>query len=269
MRYPICLNSNTYKGSSLDDAVEGARRAGIHLIEISAVAGCQHIDPQISDNQLHSLRDTLATHGLEAVALGGHANLTTLEGRQLFRRNLQLGARLGVKYVVTGTGDRHGDSTSIEDEAGFSRTIRKLAEAAGDFGVTMAIETHGANYATGAQLLKLIQKVDSANLAINYDTGNTIFYGDTDPYDDLEVCLDHIVGIHLKDKAGARAEWNFPAVGEGETDFARIAGILLDSPRQGSIPLSIEVEFTPKGPSSLDQVHTAVQTSVETIQSLW
>lgn len=269
MRYPACLNSNTYKGYSLDDAIVGAERAGITLIEISAVDGCQHIDPDVSDAQLAQLHAKLAAQGLQAVALGGHADLTSPEGRALLVRNLELGSRLGVTYVVTGTGARHDDTTTIDDEEEFSRSLREMAAAANDLGVMIALETHGANYATGAQLLGLLERVRSANLAINYDTGNTIFYGDTDPYDDLELCLDSVVGIHLKDKAGGRSEWNFPAVGEGDTDFARIAGILRGSSREGVIPLSIEVEFTPEGPSDLEQVHAAVRTSAETIRSLW
>ncbi len=269
MQYPACLNSNTYKGFSLEDAVLGAEQAGIRLIEISAVEGCQHVSPEISDTEIAKLREYLAEHGLEAVALGGHANLTAPDGRELFLRNLELGARLGVSYVVTGTGDRHDDATTIEDEADFVRTIQSLAEAAADAGVTMALETHGANYATGAQLLKLLGRVGSPQLAINYDTGNTIFYGNTDPYGDLAACLDRVVGIHLKDKTGERDEWNFPAVGDGDTDFGRVAHILNNHAGDGTIPLSIEVEFTPAGPAGLSQVHEAVRTSVDTIRSLW
>ncbi|GEM_PF-6055957 len=35
MNNPICLNSNTYHGFTLEEAVEGAHRVGIKLIELT------------------------------------------------------------------------------------------------------------------------------------------------------------------------------------------------------------------------------------------
>lgn len=269
VRFPVCLNTNTYRGYSLTHAMDGAQRAGIHLIEISVADACQHIDPHISNKDLRTLQAALKERKLHVVAIGGHANLTTSAGRSQFGRNLELGARLGVRYVVTGTGETHDDSTTISDRTEFSQRVRELAGTAHDLGIQMAIETHGANYATGAQLLGLLREVDSPGLAINYDTGNTIFYAGVEPYDDLESCLSDVAGIHLKDKAGAQNEWNFPAIGEGATDFPRIARILTRSPRAISVPLSIEIEFTPLGPSSVDEIHAAVLSSRETVERLW
>jgi L-ribulose-5-phosphate 3-epimerase len=266
---PVCLNSNTYAGFDLDDAIVGAERSGIRLIELSAVDGCQHVPPVLSDREADALLRRLHDSGLTPIALGGSANLTTANGRALFRSNLELGAQLGVDYVVTGRGERHGDHSRIGDPATFAAEVAALAHHASMLGVRMAIETHGGNYATGAQVAGLLAGVASDNLFINYDTANVIFYADTDPYDDLEGCLDLVIGIHLKDKAGRRNEWDFPAIGDGETDFARIAGILAGSARTDRVPLSIEIEFTPAGPGSLEAVNSAVLKSVATIESLW
>lgn len=269
MMNPICLNSNTYASFPLEDAIIGAERSDIHLIELSAVDGCQHVGPDLTDREADAVLRRLAESGLITVALGGSANLTTEKGRDLFRRNLILGAQLGVDYVVTGTGDRHGDRRGIHDPDVFVAEVAALAEEARKAGVRMAIETHGGNYATGVQVQELVAAIGSDALFINYDTANVIFYGDTDPYDDLEQCLDRVIGIHLKDKTGKRDEWNFPAIGEGDTDFAQIREILAGSNRTDSVPLSIEIEFTPAGAGSVAEVHRSLAASVATIESLW
>lgn len=269
MPFPICLNSNTYHGFSLAEATQGAARAGITTIELSAVAGyTEHITPDIDEAELTRALDDLDAHGVRAVALGGHANLTTPAGRDLFRRNLDLGARLGVDYVVSGTGETHGDEERIDDEDDFVEQLRGLADEATGLGLRIALETHGANYATGAQVNRLVRLVGSPAVGINYDTGNTIYYGRVWPYEDLASVLPRLTGIHLKDKAGAPDEWDFPALGRGTTDLARVLDILRHGTAVATVPLSIEVEFTPAGPKDVQEVHHAVETSVATLRAL-
>ena len=269
MPFPICLNSNTYHGFGLADALHGAAAAGITHIELSAVAGwTEHVSPDASDADLARLLAELDAHGLRATALGGHANLTTPAGRQLFRRNLLLGARLGVDYVVTGTGETHGDEERIGDEPAFVAELALLAAEAARAGVVVAVETHGANYPTGAAVARLVEQVDSPALGIAYDTGNTIYYGGVEPYDDLATALPRVTGLHLKDKAGRPGDWHFPAIGTGTTDMARVLGVLAAGSTDAVVPLSIEVEFTPAGPADVAEVHRAVQTSVTTLRAL-
>ncbi|MCU1417569.1 MAG: hypothetical protein JWP32_1743 [Schumannella sp.] len=263
MPFPLCLNSNTYHGFSLDAALEGASRAGLKLIELSAVAGyTEHVMPGLDDAGVDAVLASLRRRGIRAVALGGHSNLTTEEGRARFRANLHLGSRLGVEYVVTGTGETHGDESHIDDEQDFAGQTRELAGEAESLGLRIAIETHGANYATGDAVRGLVERIGSPAVGIAYDTGNTIFYGGTPPYDDLARSLPNVVGIHLKDKAGHPADWNFPALGDGDIDFARLLELLRAGDTGAVVPLSIEIEFTPAGPADVEEVHLAVTRSV-------
>lgn len=269
MPFPLCLNSNTYHGFSLDDAIEGAARAGLRLIELSAVTGyTEHVMPYADEEQLAQLRETLTSRGIRAVALGGHSDLTSEEGRAHFRANLGLASRLGVGYVVTGTGETHGDETEIDDETSFAGRLRELAGEAISLGLRIAIETHGANYPTGDAVARLVKAVGSPGLGMAYDTGNTIFYGGVAPYDDLQRSLPHVIGVHLKDKVGGAQAWDFPAIGDGETDFAHIRAITRAGDTGAVIPLSIEIEFTPAGPATVEEVHDAVVRSVMHLRSL-
>ncbi|MCK9177210.1 MAG: sugar phosphate isomerase/epimerase, partial [Clostridiales bacterium] len=101
---------------------------------------------------------------------------------------------------------------------------------------------------------------------INYDTANAIFYGDVDVVQDMEAVIDDIAYIHLKDKAGPKDVWNFPALGEGYVDFENIFKLLKN--RQNDAPLSIEIEFTERGPRDADEVDAALVTSANYLKSL-
>ena len=265
MKNLVCLNSNTYHGFSLEQAVTGARRAGIRYIELSAGRGwTEHISPDMTDADVDAVRSLLTANGIVALAVGGHANLTTPQGRDQFRRNLTLAHRFEVDYVVTGTGETHGDETEIDDEARFVEDLRTLGRAATYLGLGIAIETHGANFNTGVRVQALVDKVGLANVGVAYDTGNVIFYADVEPYEDLRLSAPSVSAFHLKDKRGAHDVWDFPALGQGDLDLARFASIVETS--GCTAPLSIEIEFTPDFPTDVEIVHAAVADSVRALQ---
>ena len=57
MNNPICLNSNSYHGFTLEEAVEGAKRAGIKLIELAGVIGwTEHVHNNFSDAQVAKVK---------------------------------------------------------------------------------------------------------------------------------------------------------------------------------------------------------------------
>lgn len=267
MNNPICLNSNTYHGFTLEEAVEGAHRAGIKLIELAAVNGwTEHVRNDYSDAEIARVLDLLKLNDIRAIGMCGHTNIQTKEGQETFRKNLQLAKRLGVQYVTLSTGETHGDDSVVGDDTELVGILRELGEFAQNLGLDMAIETHGNNYATGQGVIALLKKVDLPNVRLNYDTGNVVFYGATEPYEDLEASTDSIIGIHLKEKSGAQNEWNFPAIGRGDLDFHRILNILR---KKGcTTALSIEIEFTPSGPNGVEDVHESLAYSVDTIKRL-
>lgn len=267
MNNPICLNSNTYHGFTLEEAVEGAFRAGIKLIELAGVNGwTEHVKNDFSDLQIKNVLNLLKEHDIEAIGMCGHTNIQSKEGQDTFKKNLILAKKLGVKYVTLSTGETHGDVSVIGDDTELVNIIRDLGTVAANLGLEMAIETHGNNYATGHSISGLLKKVNMPNVRMNYDTGNVVFYGAIEPYDDLEASTGLITGIHLKEKTGAQNEWNFPAIGRGDLDFDRILKILKKN--ACTTALSIEIEFTPAGPNGVEDVHESLAYSVNTIKRL-
>lgn len=267
MKNIVCLNSNTYHGFSLDDAIEGAVKAGYSYIELAAVRGyTEHVLPEMTDAELEEVKNKLDKNGMTCIALAGHSDLMKQEGIENFSKNIELASRLGCKFITTSTGEAHDDDSEIDDEAVIVQTLKSLTEKCMEHGITLCIETHGNNYATGDAVKALSKKVGLENFGSTYDTANVIFYGNTMPYEDLEQSADNVKFMHLKDKLGANNEWNFPAIGSGNLDMKKIFGILEKT--NCTAPLSIEVEFTSEGPADLEEVHQAIQDSYQTVEKL-
>lgn len=267
MKNIVCLNSNTYHGFSIDEAIEGAVNAGYSYIELAAVRGyTEHVLPEMSDAELEEVQNKLKRNGITCIALAGHSDLMKEEGIENFSKNIELASRLGCKFITTSTGEAHDDDSEIDDEEVIIRTLKKLSEKCKKYGISLLIETHGNNYATGNAVKSLGEKVGSSNFGVTYDTANVIFYGNTMPYEDLEQSADNVKLIHLKDKLGPNNEWNFPAIGKGNLDMKKIFGILQKT--NCTAPLSIEVEFTSEGPANLEEVHQAIQDSYQTVEKL-
>ena len=104
-----------------------------------------------------------------------------------------------------------------------------------------------------------MRKVNSDRVKVNYDTANVVFYGRVDPVEDLKACVSDVAFLHIKDKAGAADEWNFPAPGKGYIDFDGIFDVL--NQNGNNSPFSVEIEFTAAGPSTLEEVNQAVRDS--------
>lgn len=267
MKNCFAVSTNTYHGFALDEALTGIAQAGFKYVELTGVAGwTEHVNWQMSAAEISALKAKLAQHGLTALALSGHCNIIAPDGLEAFLKNIDLAARLGCQVIVTGTGETHGDKSLVENEANLIETLRKIAQHAEKAGIGVALETHGNNYNTGQAMAQLVNKVGSDFIGINYDTANVIFYGNVRPEEDLINGLARLKFVHLKDKAGANQEWNFPAIGKGTLNFSKIFALLQEHQYAG--PISVEIEFTPDGPGSLQAVHQAVQDSFAHIRKI-
>ena len=264
-RFPIiAVNTVTYLPYSLDDALHGIGAAGFKYVELASIPGvCQHIPLDMDDTAIETLRQKLASAGLQLCSLSSHSDLTSREGSKLAMQAISLASRLELSIVNTAVGGPLNDN---ENESLFLENIPEIANYARQCCVVLALEIHGTLTSTGKKSLDLIRKVNHPNVKINYDTGNSLYFADTSPYDDLMEALPEVAHIHLKDKIGGRGVWNFPPIGTGEIDFRRILDSLSATNYSG--PMSIEIEFTEKGWPSLTEVDEAVVVAFRNLSSL-
>lgn len=262
----LAINSNTYHGFSLEEAIKGASRAGFTQIELSAVKDhTAHVLPEMSSEQLQEIKEMLEEYQLRCAGIGAHSNIMKADGIANLLKSIDLAVEFNCSYIITATGDSHHDSDVIEDERVLARNLEPVIEKCEKLKKTLVVETHGNNYPTGVALKKLAAALNN-RVKINYDTANVIFYGNALPYEDLEASVDYVSFIHLKDKRGSYNEWNFPAIGDGELDFRQIFGILRKADYTG--PISVEIEFTPAGPANLEEVNEAVKRSYSYLSRL-
>jgi L-ribulose-5-phosphate 3-epimerase len=260
MQNPLAGHTNTYHTYGLDDALEGIAEAGYRHVELSAVPGwTEHVELNGSDE----LRRKLDAWGLTPVSLSAHSDLTTREGLEHGITAVRWAADYGIRIVNTAIG---GHASQDEDERAFLQHVGKLADAAEQAGVVVALEIHGEIMASGARTLPLLERIGRDSIKINYDTANVEFYGGERAVDDLERVAPQLAHVHLKDTTGGKGVWNFPALGTGTVDFARVLEILDRAGYSG--PYSVELEFQGEPWPPLAEVNEAMRRSYEHLRSL-
>jgi L-ribulose-5-phosphate 3-epimerase len=260
----VAVSTNSYHTYGLDAALDGIAEAGFRDVEISAVRGwTEHLSLDADDAELAAFREGLRRRGLRLSALSGHSDLTTDEGVELGLRALELCSRLRVPILNTAVG---GHASRAEDLDAFLARIDHLASAAAGRGVTVALEVHGEVMATGRQARALVERVGRENVRINYDTGNSVFYGGVDPTEDVAGLAGYLAHCHLKDKRGGRGVWDFPALGDGEIDLGSVVRTLRAEGFRG--PWSVELEFQGEPWPSVEAVGAALRRSRATLGAI-
>ncbi len=261
-RLTFCTNSHhTY---TLEESLAGAAAAGFTSIELTSVPGwTEHVRRDATAEELAYVKDLLKKYGQTAVSLAGHSDMASDSGVAAFRKALDIAHKLGITYVTTSTGGHDASSSgSLDDQrTAFLGRIRPLCDEAAEKGIVICLETHGGLVANGALSAELIQLIDKPNIGINYDPGNVIFYGDTDPTEDIEVAAPYVKHMHAKDKIGGAGVWNFPAAGTGEVNFAAIFEALDAVGFDG--PVSVEIEFQGEPWPPLAEVEAAAAGAYE------
>ena len=101
----VAVNSNCYHGFSIEEAIDGIRRAGFRYIELTATKGwTEHVFPDQSFERLLAVKDRLDEAGLIPFAMSGHCNLMDTERIGDFVKNIRLAAFFGFTYIVSSIG---------------------------------------------------------------------------------------------------------------------------------------------------------------------
>ncbi len=135
-------NLTSYYAFELEPALEGVAAAGYRYVELASIRGVvEHVPLDADAATIDRTSRLLAKHGLAAIGLGGHSDLTTEAGLRDGRLAVDLCERLGVSLLTTAVG---GVFNENEDEAlflagidDFAKLLATLAESgyAGAFSV--------------------------------------------------------------------------------------------------------------------------------------
>ncbi|MFV0350734.1 MAG: sugar phosphate isomerase/epimerase family protein [Oscillospiraceae bacterium] len=266
MKRIVAVNSNSYHGYTIEEAIDGISKAGFKYIELTATKGwTEHVFPTMSLNRLYEIKEKLDAAGLIPFAMSGHCNLMDTARIGDFIANMRLAAFFGCEYIVSSIGEAHIEDKAVASNEEVAEHIRALLPKLEEYGLKLALEVHG-DHGTGVILKQIADLVNSPLVGVNYDTANALFYGDVVLQKDIAACVGSINYVHLKDKAGERTEWNFPALGQGYIDFPAIVSQLEEA--NNNSPFSIEIEFTQAGPKDVEEVNRAVEDSYKYLRSI-
>ncbi|MBA7713983.1 hypothetical protein ES703_122996 [subsurface metagenome] len=111
----------------------------------------------------------------------------------------------------------------------------------------ITLETHGSSWTRGSHTgsgklyLPIIKHINLPNIRVCYDTANVIYYEGVFPEEDILYIAEYIGYLHVKDKIGLKRVANFPALGQGIINFARIFDVFRKVNYSG--PFSVEIEM--------------------------
>lgn len=251
------IQYNTYRGYRVERVVEDVKRAGFDGIELSLDDGWA-TPAGLDAEQAITMRALLRENAMQPVGLAAHTDLFAPNAAARLARALSLAELLQTNYLVTFLGTPPEDLPQPQADAAAAAVLRPFLPLLERAGIRLALEVHGA-YSCGAAVLRVAELLDSPNVVINYDTANAIFYGNADVLRDFSACLSRIGYVHLKDKAGAPHEWNFPPLGQGSVPIEQLLHLLEQS--GSDAPLAVEIEYTPQGLASFADAQQAARIS--------
>jgi L-ribulose-5-phosphate 3-epimerase len=257
----IAGHTNTYHSYTFEESLRGIATAGYAFAELSAVKGwCEFVS---ADDDPTTVRSLLKSNGLAASAISAHVDLFRPGGLAETERIIRWAGEYGLPVVNAALASKPSPESSTSQVV---EGLRILGDVAAESNLMVAVEVHGDVTPSGAAALELINEVNSANVKINYDTGNVEFYSGLAAVVDLANVIDRIAHIHLKDKLGGKGVWHFPALGGGHVDFA---GILELFEIHGiDVPMSVELEFSGEPWPPLSVVDDAMLVSRQRLSEL-
>jgi len=220
----------------LDKTRHEIEEAEIRVAMVTTYPDFTHPDPAERERQLIKLHDDIVT----ASRLG--ADLLRVTAGQA---HPSVGRRDGINWAVNG--------------------LTKAMEFARGYPVKLVYENHakpGAWQYTDFShptdiFLEIVERTAGVSLGVNWDTANTIAYGD-DPIPVLRKVVDRVVSIHAADTS-TRGELKHVLLGTGLVPFKQMFEILRDAGFDGWICME-EASF--KGP-------TGVKAAADFVRRVW
>ena len=211
---------------------------------------------QVTAEYLHQLKRRAHLAGIDITggAIGNKFTLDpgeALEKQMVYTKTwIRHYATLGAPVIRVFAG---APPAGVSEDEAIERAIPALQEAcecAAEHGIMLAIENHDFTSKID-RLLKIIQRVDSPWLGVNFDSGNLSY--SEDPYADMQRMAPYTVNAQLKVAIHA-------AQGQQKADLPRIVEILRAADYAGYLVLEYEANEDPYQaiPRYVDQLRKIV-----------
>ncbi len=165
---------------------------------------------------------------------------------------IECAARLGAPSLRVFSGKGVPSGFTREQVLGQVVTsLKACADYGARFGVMLALQNHADFIQNAAQLIQILQLVNSEWLGVNLDIGS---FRTSDPYEDIARCAPYAVTWQIKEQINLAGH-------EQKTDLKTIVKILRQCGYRGYIPLETLGEGDPKikVPRFLEEVQSLLQ----------
>lgn len=264
---PVSFFTNIISGEmSLGEWAIIAREAGLDAIDLSILFVKAH-----TPVYLHQARNEIENEGMSIAMITTYPDFSHPDRHQRDRElaylisDIAVASQLGAKYLRVLAGQAHPETKRDEGIKWAVENLKYSCDTADRFGIKLVYENHakpGAwDYIDFSHptdiFLEIVEKTKDVDLKINFDTANTIAYGD-DPIPVLEKVIDRIETIHAADTS-TRGVLNHCLLGTGLVPFRKMFSILKKSGFDGWICME----------EGSNQGIEGVQTAAGFIRKLW
>ena len=236
--------------ANLKDSTKGLDL--FQLCDYCAKDGYEAIDPTgyffpgypkaPADPYLYALKRHAFDRGLAISGTGVRNDFTTAdaavraEGVATVKTWIEVAAKLGapVVRIFVDSQSPHKNwraasagATREQVEAWLCDALRECAEHGRRFGVIAGVQNHGDFVSTGAEHLRVLERVNHAWCGAIVDTGK---YVTPDPYADIALTAPHAVNWQVKENTTGKAD-------APRTDLKRLVAILRQSGYRGYVPI--------------------------------
>jgi len=228
------VNSVLFGGFDLETAFKYTAACGYDGIEISAIQGMsEHLVLERWKECVPAIRDLSKSYQLPILAM----EQPSQEPAKM-EAAFQAAVEIGCPIVNCGPGGQ-SDEASLEQSID---TLRKLADMAGRYGVTLCVKAHvaAAIYNTPTTL-RALKAIPSKSFGLDMDPSH-IYRANENPVEALAAVVNRIRHVHIRDCKGRQQSPGVPemqANGRGDIDLLGYLRVLHRHGYTGPVDLEI------------------------------
>ncbi len=253
---------------TVDDFIEFSKGLDVDAVSLETC-----FLPSLDDAYLKDLGAKLKDYNLETVFAWGHPNGLerglSPEAQEDMKTMIPKTRLIGTDVMrICGSAFDWRHENHREHMDRLVPLFKEATKIAEDHGVKLAAENH-IDY-TADEMLEMIERVDSKNFGINFDTGNFLRLLD-DPIAGMEKLAPYVFSTHIKDlkmhPTARPNDWYFfcgVPVGFGLIDNMKLAELLHKANYQGFLAVEIDAP----APEWLNMEKEAIAISVKNLRKI-
>jgi sugar phosphate isomerase/epimerase len=228
-------NSVLFGGYNMETAFKYLAMAGYDGIELSAIDGMsEHLVLSKWRELVRGIKDLSEQYALQLLAIEQPSQDETL-----MEQAFAAAAQLGIPVVNCGPGGKSDDEDSLKRSID---TLGKLADKAGEYGVTLCVKAHvGASIYNTPTTLRAMEAITSPWFGIDMDPSH-IYRAGENPVEAIAAVLPRVKHVHIRDCKGRQPNPGKPeeqANGRGDIDLVGYLRTLHQGSYTGPVNLEI------------------------------